>query len=155
MPMLTSMNLSAVKAICSWQYEPPYDVYNYMSFDEAVKNDSPLLKRENKDNYICFWKNDTLIAYLNIYKSEDKIFLGIGISPDFCSKSLGKVYLKKGIEVACERYLNSDIWVQVRSWNIRAIKCYESCGFKEKYREVIKDRFGNDVEFVFMFRESE
>ena len=152
--MITSMNLIAVKEICSWQYEPPYDVYNYFSFDEAVKNNSPLLKEENRDNYICFWENETLIAYLHIYRIDDRIFFGIGICPAMCSKGLGKNYLKKGIEVASELYPDSEIWVQVRSWNIRAIKCYKSCGFKEKYREAKKDRFGKNEEFIFMSMEN-
>ena len=58
------MNLSAVKAICSWQYPEPYDVYNYM----------------------CFWENQKLSAYINIYTKDDKVFIGIGLSPDCCGK---------------------------------------------------------------------
>ena len=68
-------------------------------------------------------------------------------------KGHGKTYLKQGLETAKARYPGSEIWVEVRSWNIRAIKCYESCGFTEKYKETIKDRFGNDTEFVFMILE--
>ena len=144
------MNLSAVKTICSWKYPEPYDVYNYMSFDEAVKNNSPLLKDENKDNYLCFWKDETLSAYININKKDDKAFIGIGLAPNLCGKGLGKMYLKQGIDKANFLYPDREIWVQVRSWNIRAIKCYESCGFKEKYKETVQDRLLNEVEFVFM-----
>lgn len=153
--MIASMSLSAVKAICLWKYPEPYDVYNYMSFDEAVRNNSALLKEESKDNYLCFWKNNTLTSYINIYLKDGKVFIGIALSPDNCGKGLGKTYLKKGIETAKSRYPDSEIWVQVRSWNKRAIKCYESCGFKEKYKENVKDRFGNDDEFVFMRLEEE
>lgn len=148
--MIASMSLSAVKAICLWKYPEPYDVYNYMSFDEAVRSNSPLLKEESKDNYLCFWENDTLTAYINIYLKDSKVFIGIALSPDNCGKGLGKTYLKKGIEIAKSRHPDREIWVQVRTWNARAVKCYESCGFKEKYKEIIKDRFGNDDEFVFM-----
>lgn len=151
--MITSMNLSAVKTICSWQYPEPYDVYNYMSFEEAVNCGSPLLKEENENNYMCFWENEVLSAYINIYTKDDKVFIGIGLSPDCCGKGHGKTYLKQGLEIAKARYPGSEIWVEVRSWNIRAIKCYESCGFTEKYRRIINDRFGNDTEFVFMILE--
>ncbi len=153
--MVTSMNITAVKAICSWQYPEPYDIYNYMPFDEGVKSNSPLLKEENKDNYICFWEEETLTAYINIYKRDNEVFLGIGLSPDYCGRGLGKAYLRQGIEKAKSSYPDSEIWVQVRSWNIRAIKCYEACGFKEKYKKSIKDRFGNDEEFIFMWLEEE
>lgn len=148
--MITSMNLSCVKEICSWKYPKPYDVYNYISFDEAIKSNSPLLKEENKYNYLCFWKEKKLTAYINIYQKDYNTFIGIGLAPDFCGKGFGKDYLKYGIEKANIRYPNSEIWVQVRSWNIRAIKCYESCGFKEQYRETVIDRLSNEVEFVFM-----
>lgn len=150
--MISSMNISAVKQICSWKYPAPYDVYNYMSFEEAVKTNSPLLNAENKDNYLCFWENDILTAYINIYRKDSKIFLGIGIMPDYCGKGLGKAYLEKGISVAKSRYPKSEIWVEVRSWNKRAVKCYEKCGFKEQYRKIIKDRFKNNTGFVFMKR---
>lgn len=148
--MISPINTAAVKEICSWQYPEPYDVYNYMSFDKAAKSNSPLLKSENKDNYICFWEDGTLTAYINIYKKNETVFLGIGLSPDLCGKGLGKAYLKQGIQAAEKRYPDRKIWVQVRSWNLRAIKCYESCGFTQEYKEIIKDRFGNDEEFVFM-----
>ncbi len=153
--MITSMNLSAVKAICSWEYPDPYDVYNYMSFDEAVKNNSPLLNDKYKDNYLCFWKKQILTAYINVYQKDGKVFIGIGLYPAFCGMGLGKTYLKQGIETAKSRYPDSEIWVEVRSWNIRAMKCYENCGFKEQCKEIVKDRFGNNEEFVFMKLEEE
>ena len=146
------MNIIAAKSICLWQYPKPYDIYNYMSFDDAVKKDSPLLKEEYKNNYLCFFENDTLTAYINIYKKDCKIFIGIGVAPDYCGKGLGKTYLKKGIAEAESRYPESEIWVEVRSWNERAIKCYEKCGFKKQYKKTIKDRFGRDEEFIFMKR---
>lgn len=153
--MISKMTTEAVKAICSWSYPLPYDVYNYVSFDEAIENKSPLLDVENADNYLCFWDDEILIAYISIYKKGDCVFIGIGLAPDYCSKGLGKYYLKQGIATAKIRYPNDRIWIQVRSWNIRAIRCYESCGFKEQYRKIIKDRFGNDTEFVHMRLESE
>ncbi len=107
--MKTSMNISAVKSICSWRYPEPYDVYNYMSFDKAVKNNAPLLKDENKDNYICFWEDETLSAYINIYKKDENVFLGIGLSPDLCGKGFGETYLRQGIETAKSRYPKSEI----------------------------------------------
>lgn len=151
--MITSMNITAVKEICSWKYPEPYDVYNYVPFEEAVKSNSPLLRDENKNNYLCFWENETLTAYINIYQKDSKVFIGIGLAPDFCGKGLGKTYLKQGIETARSCYSESEIWVEVRSWNERAIKCYENCGFKEQYKETVKDRFGNDTEFVYMQKE--
>lgn len=113
--MITNMTPEAVKSICSWQYPPPYDVYNYMSIDEAIKNESPWLDVENADNYICFWDDEILIAYISIFKKEDRVFIGIGLAPDYCSKGLGKHYLKQGVATAKIRYPNDRICIQVRS----------------------------------------
>lgn len=148
--MITNMTPEAVKEICSWNYPPPYDAYNYMSFNEAIKNKSPLLNEASADNYLCFWDNGVLVAYLGIFQKGESVFLGIGLAPDYCSKGLGKEYLNYGINIAKTRFPNKEIWVQVRSWNIRAIRCYENCGFKEQYRKNTKDRLGNDGEFIFM-----
>ncbi len=93
--MITNMTPEAVKVICSWKYPSPYDVYN-LSFDEASENGSPLLNKSNTDNYLCFWDDEILIAYISIYKKGDCVFLGIGLAPDYCSKGLGKYYLKQG-----------------------------------------------------------
>ena len=140
------MSESAVKDICSWRYLPPYNVYN-CEYDETSRS---LLKEENRKNYLCFWGNNTLNAYINIYSKNDMLFLGIGLSPEKCGKGLGKAYLLQGISEAKKRYPNKKIWVQVRSWNQRAIKCYESCGFKEQYIATARDRYDKDEEFVFM-----
>ena len=137
---------AAVKDICSWKYPPPYNVYN-CEYDEVSGS---MLEEEKCKNYLCFWENDTLNAYINIYCKNDKFFLGIGLSPEKCGKKLGKVYLLQGISEAKKRYPNKTIWVQVRSWNQRAIKCYKSCGFKKQYKDIEKDRHGKDEEFVFM-----
>ena len=76
--------------------------------------------------------------------------VGIGLSPEKCGKGLGKNFLKKGIDEANKRYPDKPLWVQVRSWNQRAIRCYTSCGFTERYKETIKDKNNDYTEFVFM-----
>ncbi len=147
---ITSMNERAAKSICSWNYPQPYDVYNFLSYEESLKHDVAILKQENSDNYLCFWENNVLVAYINFYINSQKLMIGVGLSPEKCGKGLGETYLKLGIKEANKRYPDKTVWVQVRSWNKRAIKCYKNCGFKEQYREIKKDRNGNDAEFVFM-----
>ena len=153
--MITSMNINAVKTICLWKYPEPYNIYNYMSFEEAIKNNSPLLNDKNSNNYVCFWENETLTAYISIIRKDNRIFLGIGVSPDYCGNGLGKIYLKQGVEIAEKRYPDSEIWIQVRVWNERAIKCYEKCNFKKQYKKTVIDRFGNEEEFIFMRKEKQ
>lgn len=147
------MNPEAAKQICSWQYDPPYNAYDYSTYEEAVRKQSAITKTENADNYLCFWNDNSLVAYTSIILKEEKVCIGIGIAPQFCGQGLGNTYLNKAVLEAQKRYLNKEIWVQVRSWNERAIKCYEKIGFVEKYREILPDRFNQKTEFVFMHYE--
>ena len=144
------MNEAAAKQICSWKYKAPYHIYNYMPYEDALKSKAAVVDSEKADNYLCFWDSNTLVAYINIFLNMEKVFLGIGIAPELCGKSLGKVYLRQGICEALKRYPDRELWVQVRSWNKRAISCYKTCGFAEKYRKSVGDRFGKNEEFVFM-----
>lgn len=153
--VVESMTEKAAKQICGWQYEPPYTVYNYLNYKDAVKTQAAIAKAENAENYICFWDDNTLVAYTSVMLKGDKVFIGIGISPRFCSQGSGAWFLNETILKAQKRYAEKELWVQVRSWNKRAIKCYESCSFKEIYRETAKDKFGNDEEFVFMCMEKQ
>lgn len=148
--IIKSMNHEAAKQICGWQYNPPYCVYNYLTYYEAVKKQSEIIKTENANNYFCFWNNETLVAYTSIILKDEKVYIGIGIAPEFCGQGLGHLYLNRTVLEAQKRYPDKEIWVQVRSWNERAINCYCKCGFIEKYRAILLDRFNRNTEFVFM-----
>ena len=150
--LITDMTKAAARQICSWNYEYPYSVYNYLPYDEAVRTGARITLSEYKNDYLCFWnENDTLIGYLSLIKKADKLFLGIGLAPEYCSKGLGKTILLQSIKITNQRYGDeAEIWVQVRSWNERAIKCYTSCGFEAQYCEELPDRFGNIENFCFM-----
>ena len=63
---------------------------------------------------------------------------------------MGGTYLNKTINECKRRYPDNEIWVQVRSWNERAIKCYLKSGFVEKHRDTIIDRLNKNEDFIFM-----
>lgn len=144
------MNVEATKQICSWRYEPPYDVYDYLSYEAALDEQAAITKTENADNYLCFWNDVTLVAYTSIIPKGENLYIGIGVAPQFCDQGMGEIYLSHTIIECKRRYPDKEIWVQVRSWNERAIKCYLKCGFVEKYRDTIIDRFNKTTEFIFM-----
>ncbi len=148
------MTVEAAKQICSWRYEPPYDVYDYLTYEAAFNEQAAITKIEKADNYICFWNNGTLVAYTSIISKEHKINIGIGIAPQFCGQGMGETFLNQTILECKRRYSRKEIWVQARLWNERAIKCYLKCGFVEKYRDTIIDRFNKTAEFIFMQYES-
>lgn len=148
------MTGEAAKQICSWRYEPPYDVYDYLSYEAALNEQAAITKTENADNYLCFWNDMTLVAYTSIISKDEKLYIGIGVAPQFCGQGLGEIFLNQTIIECKRRCPDKEIWVQVRSWNERAINCYLQSGFVEKYRDTITDRFNKTADFIFMKCES-
>jgi len=149
---MTNMNENIVKEITTWKYGGEYSVYNTESFGDLKARNSHIVNPAKSNNYICYFNNeDKLIAYTNIMKKDNGvIFLGIGLAPEFCGKGLGKYILEHSIKEIKKRYSEGKIALQVRSWNIRAIKCYEKIGFEKLKCEVIEDHNGKKTEFVFM-----
>lgn len=148
---ITNMNEQAAKQICSWEYEYPYSVYNYYNYEEALQVGARIIQSQYADDYLCFWNDDKLEAYISYIFQSDRLYLGISLSPDCCGKGMGKEYLLKGIQEAYKKYgTDISIWLKVRSWNKRAVKCYLSCGFIIEYAQIAKNRFNSDEEFCFM-----
>ena len=121
------------------------------SYEDLKSRGSSITKPENSNNYLCYFKKDELIGYTNlVLKNNGEIFLGIGLAPKHCGNGLGCDILKNSISVAKKKYPNNKIILQVRSWNKRAIKCYEKAGFKFIKKDCVKDHNGILTEFVFM-----
>lgn len=149
--VITNMNDKILKNIIAWRYEGDYSEYNMDSYEELKSRGASILKPEKRKNYLCYFDNGELIGYTNVTKKENgDLFLGIGLSPKFCGKGLGEEILRNSISEAKKIYPNSKISLQVRSWNKRAIKCYEKVGFNFIKKEVIEDHNRIQTEFVFM-----
>jgi len=148
----SNMTEEYLKQIINWKYSQEYEAYNLPSYEEMKVKGFSIVEPTKWSNYICFiGDNDEVISFLNIVKQENNsIFLGIGIKPSYCGNGLGRIFLQKGIEEVKKRYGNTLITMQVRSWNKRAIKCYENIGFKITKTETEKDYKENVTEFVFM-----
>lgn len=117
------------KEICSWKYDGKYAIYNLPSYEEMKKLEAGFMNPLNEKNYRAFFIDDILIGYINLAEKENDIFLGIGVHPDFCGKGYGKKILKDTCQIAEELYPDKLLYLEVRIWNKRAIKCYEQVGF--------------------------
>lgn len=117
------------KEICSWKYDGGYSIYNLPSFEEMKKLQSGFMNPLREKNYRAFLIDDNLIGYINLAEKENGIFLGIGVKPGFCDKGYGKKILKEACHIAKELYPDKLLYLEVRTWNKRAIKCYEQVGF--------------------------
>lgn len=81
-------------------------------------------KDSNIDPLIIY-KNEVPVGIISFVKSNNKIFIGINISPDYRSKNIGYESLNYLIDNA-NKYFESDIkiYAQVKKINIPSIKLF-------------------------------
>lgn len=92
-----------------------------------------LRETENPDNgiqFLCHKEIPIGIVFTEFDESlEDSISIGpIAVLPEYQGKGLGKILLRKGIDIANSN--GYDSWLSVNAENKRAVKLYLSEGFK-------------------------
>jgi len=68
----------------------------------------------NEKSPYCFFVCTTFDSFLN----------------DLCNKHYGQRMLLITYEISKKLYSNKPLYLEVRTWNIRAIKCYQKAGFR-------------------------
>lgn len=117
------------KEICSWKYENEYSIYALPSYEEMKKLQTGFMNPEKENNYRAFLTDDQIVGYINLTEKETEVFIGIGVHPDCCGQGYGKKILDESIIISKELYPDKPLYLEVRTWNKRAIKCYQSAGF--------------------------
>lgn len=143
--ILKYMTEESAKKICSWEYFDEYSIYNVGGWENAVINKWAIANDQlRKEQFRVIYDNNELLGYFRFRVESKKIILGLGLNPKKCGKGYGKKFM--------EFILNSKeldgklIELEVRQFNKRAIKCYQSVGFqiidqKEKETLIGKDMF--------------
>lgn len=117
--------------ICNWRYEGVYSVYDLPSYETLQKKNCAFTNPEKRENYTAYLnKQGKLIGYTGLVLKAEGLFLGIGVRPEDCSKGYGKEIIKLVLLEVKQRYPKMEFYLDVRSWNKRAICCYEACGFR-------------------------
>jgi ribosomal protein S18 acetylase RimI-like enzyme len=147
----TKMTDEIAQQISLWKYEGDYAIYNLPSYDEMKEKNYGMLNKEKANNYICYLNEEEVAAYSSMKEMENKrVFIGIGLKPEYCGKGLGNYFLSDSLNEIKKRYPDCIIYLEVRSWNQRAIKAYEKIGFTMINKVIKPDRFGNECEFIEM-----
>ena len=63
-------------------------------------------------------------------EEKEEVFIGIGVNPDLCNKHYGQRMLLITYEISKKLYPDKPLYLEVRTWNIRAVKCYQKAGFR-------------------------
>ena len=80
-------------------------------------------------NYFAFLDEDVLVGFVNILEKDTEVFIGIGVDPVLCGKHYGRRMLEEAYHISKRLYLEKPLYLEVRSWNMRAIMCYKNAGF--------------------------
>ncbi len=112
--------------ICSWQYPEPYAAYNLPPYEIMQEKQSGFMNPDREKDYHGFSLDGTFVGYANLREKPDGIFIGIGVHPDFCDKGIGRRILQMITDLCPGKRL----YLIVRTWNQRAIRCYERAGFR-------------------------
>lgn len=128
---LRVLSEAEAREVCTWRYEGIYSIYNLSDWEVVVQNCWSLADEETRNDYfVSLWHEESLIGFGRIEPVNEVIQLGIGLKPELCGKGLGASAMCCLLEEARRRYPNQTIGLEVRRFNKRAIKCYESIGFR-------------------------
>lgn len=118
------------RQICAWKYEGKYAMYNLPAYEVMKGNQSGFMNPKSEKNYYAFLDENILVGFINILEEETEVFIGIGVNPDFCGKHYGQRMLLAAYEISKKLYPGKPLYLEVRVWNTRAVKCYEKAGFR-------------------------
>lgn len=116
--------------LCQWRYPEPYDIYNCPDWDTVKRENWGIAREEKrKDEFYSVYSGESYIGFFRLIKGENCLTLGLGLHPKFCGRGLGPAVMSLIRETAKSRYGSVKIRLEVRAFNQRAIKCYQSAGF--------------------------
>lgn len=124
------MTDDAVQELSRWRYGGEYAVYDENPYEEKKAQGSPLLDPEKRGQYTCFYEGETLMGYINLARMEGAAYFGIALAPDYCGRGYGPRITRRAMALAREKWPSLPLRLIVRSWNGRAIRCYEKAGFQ-------------------------
>ncbi len=118
------------KEICGWKYDGKYAIYNLPSYDEQKKLNRGFCNVKYEKNYYVFFEGSKRISFINLHEEETEIFLGVGVNPKYLNRGYGKQTIEIACNISKSLYGTKPIYLGVRTWNKRAIHCYQSVGFE-------------------------
>lgn len=130
--ILNNLSEEDAKEICSWKYGGEYTVYNYPDWSVAAAQKWGITdenKRRNEFKTVID-ENGELAGYFRMIDSGTYVLAGVGLEPSVCGHGHGNELMKLLKEECLKRYKGRKIVLEVRSFNKRALKCYEKAGFK-------------------------
>ena len=114
--------------ITEWNYHGDYAMYNNPPYAEQKKKGVGFANPAN--HFYSFYDGMALIGFINLCEEEAEVFFGIGVHPDMCGRGYGQQMTKVACDLSHHLFPGKPLYLEVRTWNTRAVRCYEKAGFQ-------------------------
>ena len=118
------------REICSWHYDGEYAIYDLPPYEEMKMQKIGFLNPKQEKNFFAFWEGNKLVGFVNILEEPMEVFIGIGVNPNLCGRGYGCQILQDAYDISKSRCPQKPLYLEVRSLNKRAVRCYENAGFR-------------------------
>lgn len=126
------MNIRHCQDICTWTYEPPYDIYQWSSWAQMEESAEEFGDKEIRETqYVSVLDDETglLVGYAQLFPLTGVTRIGLGMRPELCGHGMGAAFVRFIAEEARRRRPADEIDLEVLVWNERARKAYAKAGF--------------------------
>ncbi len=137
--------------ITEWKYEREYSVYNAEPYEEQKKKGFGFANPQN--HFYSFYDEKKLIGFINLYEEETEVFFGIGVKPEECGKGYGSQMTETACKISRRLFPGKPLYLEVRTWNQRAVRCYEKAGFHIVGEPIRQTTSAGEGVFYHMIRE--
>ncbi len=124
------MDETEKEAVSAWKYEGAYGLYNLPPYEVQKERGTAFTDPERAKNYYAYYEGSVLIGFTNLSEGAREVSVGIGVRPSLCGRGYGPRILLRAAELARELYPGKPLSLEVRTWNRRAVRCYEKAGFQ-------------------------
>lgn len=81
------------------------------------------------NNFFAFYDEEKLVGFINWRDEGTAVFFGIGVNPACCNQGYGQQITKTACKISNKLFPGKPLYLEVRTWNTRAVRCYEKAGF--------------------------
>lgn len=130
---ITAMTEAHAREICGWRYEGVYEVYNFSEYEEAARQGWSIADARRRAEEFRAVVDDAgvLEGYFRMDDSSPgELELGLGLRPDLCGRGRGEGFVRLITRYAQTLYPHRRLFLEVRTFNRRAVRCYEAAGYR-------------------------
>ncbi len=143
------MESGDARIIATWRYPDPYSFYDMESDRDDLEEFLDFQDWDEDSNFAVLNVEGELVGFFTFTWNDDTLILGLGLRPDMTGAGLGVLFVRTGLEYARVKFSPKELRLSVATFNKRAIRVYEKCGFKVS-RTFMNSTNGGVYEFVEM-----